>query len=69
MCEVYGDNIMSDDMVKKLVRILNDGRNIVNDKALFCFTTVPSHTLHHYTQSQTHPLGGYKSTTSLTALT
>lgn len=26
MCEVYGDNIMSDDMVKKLVRILNDGK-------------------------------------------
>jgi len=33
ICQVYGDNAMSDGMVRKWVRMFNDGRQNVNDEA------------------------------------
>jgi len=33
-CQVYGDNAMSDGMVRKWVRMFNDGRENVHDEAL-----------------------------------
>ena len=35
ICQVYGDTAMSDDMVRKWVRTFNEGRENVNDEALF----------------------------------
>jgi len=32
-CQVYGDNAMSDDMVRKWVRMFNEGRENVHDDA------------------------------------
>jgi len=32
-CEVYGDNAMSDSMVRKWVRMFNEGRENVHDEA------------------------------------
>ena len=32
-CQVYGDNAMSDDMVRKCVRMCNGGRENVHDEA------------------------------------
>jgi len=34
VCQVYGDNEMSDGMVRKWVRMFNDGRENVHDEAL-----------------------------------
>ena len=33
ICQVYGDNAMSDDMVRKWVRMCNEGRENVHDEA------------------------------------
>jgi len=33
ICQVYGDNAMSDGMVRKLVRMFNEGRENVHDGA------------------------------------
>jgi len=33
ICQVYGDNAMSDGMVKKWVRMFNEGRENVHDEA------------------------------------
>jgi len=33
ICQVYGDNAMSDAMVRKWVRMFNEGRENVHDKA------------------------------------
>ena len=33
ICQVYGDNAMSDGMVRKWVRLLNEGRENVHDEA------------------------------------
>jgi len=33
ICQVYGDNAMSDDMVRKCVRMFNEGRQNVHDEA------------------------------------
>ena len=33
ICEVYGDNAMSDGMVRKWVRMFNEGREKVHDEA------------------------------------
>ena len=33
ICQVYGDNVTSDGMVRKLVRIFNEGRQNVHDMA------------------------------------
>ena len=33
ICQVYGDNAMSDAMVKKWVRVFNEGRENVHDEA------------------------------------
>jgi len=33
ICQVYGDNAMSDGMVRKWVRMFNEGRENVHDKA------------------------------------
>jgi len=33
ICQVYGDNAISDGMVRKLVRMFNEGRENVHDKA------------------------------------
>jgi len=33
ICQVYGDNAMSDDMVRKWVRMFNEGRENVHDEA------------------------------------
>jgi len=33
ICQVYGDNAMSDGMVRKWVRMLNEGRENVHDEA------------------------------------
>ena len=33
ICQVYGDNAMSDGMVRKWVRMFNDGREIIHDEA------------------------------------
>jgi len=33
ICHVYGDNAMSDDMVRKCVRMFNEGRENVHDEA------------------------------------
>ena len=33
MCRVYGDNVMSDGMVRKWVRIFNEGRENVHNEA------------------------------------
>jgi len=33
ICQVYGDNVMSDGMVRKCVRIFNEGRQNVHDEA------------------------------------
>jgi len=33
ICEVYGDNVMSDGMVRKWVRMFNEGRENVHDEA------------------------------------
>jgi len=33
ICQVYGDNAMSDGMVRKWVRVLNEGRENVHDEA------------------------------------
>ena len=33
ICQVYGDNAMSDGMVRKWVRMLNEGRANVHDEA------------------------------------
>jgi len=33
ICQVYGDNAMSDDMVRKWVRMFNEGRENLNDDA------------------------------------
>jgi len=33
ICQVYGDNVMSDGMVRKWVRMFNEGRENVNDEA------------------------------------
>ena len=35
ICQVYGDNVMSDGMVRKWVRMFNEGRQNVHDEALF----------------------------------
>ena len=32
ICQVYGDNVMSDGMVRKWVRIFNEGRENMNDE-------------------------------------
>ena len=32
ICQVYGDNAMSDDMVRKWVRMFNEGRENVHDE-------------------------------------
>ena len=32
ICQVYGDNVMSDDMVRKWVRMFNEGRENVHDE-------------------------------------
>ena len=32
ICQVYGDNAMSDGMVRKLVRMFNEGRENVHDE-------------------------------------
>jgi len=33
ICQVYGDNVMSDGMVRKWVRMFNEGRENVHDEA------------------------------------
>jgi len=33
ICQVYGDNAMSDGMVRKWVRMFNEGREKVHDEA------------------------------------
>jgi len=33
ICQMYGDNAMSDDMVRKLVWMFNERREIVHDEA------------------------------------
>ena len=33
ICQVYGDNAMSDGMVRKCVRMFNEGRENVHDEA------------------------------------
>jgi len=33
ICQVYGDNAMSDGMVRKWVRMINEGRENVHDEA------------------------------------
>ena len=33
ICQVYGDNAMRDSMVRKWVRMLNEGRENVHDEA------------------------------------
>ena len=33
ICQVYGDNAMSDGMVRKWVRVFNEGRENVHDEA------------------------------------
>jgi len=33
ICQVYGDNVMSDGMVRKWIRIFNEGRENVHDGA------------------------------------
>ena len=33
ICQVYGDNAMSDGMVRKWVRMFNEGRENVHDEA------------------------------------
>jgi len=33
ICQVYGDNVMSDGMVRKLVRMFNEGRENMHDEA------------------------------------
>jgi len=33
ICQVYGDNVMSDGMVRKWVRMFNEGRDNVHDEA------------------------------------
>ena len=33
ICHVYGDNAMSDGMVRKWVRMFNEGRENVHDEA------------------------------------
>ena len=33
ICQVYGDNAMSDGMVRKWVRMFNEGREYVHDEA------------------------------------
>jgi len=33
ICQVYGDNAMSDDMIRKWVRMFNEGRENVHDEA------------------------------------
>ena len=35
ICQVYGDNAMSDGMVRKWVRMFNEGRQNVHYEALF----------------------------------
>ena len=35
ICQVYGDNAMSDGMVRKWVWMFNEGRQNVHDEALF----------------------------------
>ena len=35
ICQVYGDNTMSDGMVRKWVRMFNERREILHDEALF----------------------------------
>ena len=35
ICQAYGDNVMSDGMVRKCVRMFNEGRQTVHDEALF----------------------------------
>ena len=35
ICQVYGDNAMSDGMVRKWVQMLDEGRENVHDEALF----------------------------------
>ena len=35
ICQVYGDNAMSDGMVRKWVRMFNEGWENVRDEALF----------------------------------
>ena len=32
ICQVYGDNVMSDGMVRKYIRMLNEGRENVDDE-------------------------------------
>ena len=33
ICQVYGDNAMSDSMIRKWVRMFNEGRENVHDEA------------------------------------
>jgi len=33
ICQVYGDNVMSDGMVRKCIRMFNEGRENVHDEA------------------------------------
>jgi len=33
ICQVYGDNVMSDGMVRKLVRMFNEGQENMHDEA------------------------------------
>jgi len=33
ICQVYGDNAMSDGMVRKCVRMINEGREKIQDEA------------------------------------
>ena len=35
ICQVYGDNVMSDGMVRKYVPMFNEGRENVHNEALF----------------------------------
>ena len=35
ICQMYGDNAMSDGVVRKWVRMFNKGRENVHDEALF----------------------------------
>jgi hypothetical protein len=42
ICEVYGENAMSDGMVRKLVRKFNEGCDNVHDEPRSCWSSVVS---------------------------
>ena len=35
ICQMYGDNAMSDGMIRKCVRMFNEGRGDLHDETLF----------------------------------